>query len=37
MQIENIFRNKSTFVKKFKQKTASRIHIELAEHEKGSC
>lgn len=34
MQKETIFRNKSIFVKQFKQKTASRIRIEFAEHEK---
>lgn len=34
MQKETIFRNKSTFAKQFEQKTASRIHTELAEHEK---
>lgn len=31
---EIIFRNKTTDVKQFKQKTPSRIHIELTEREK---
>lgn len=34
MQKETISRNKSTLAKQFLKKTASRIHIELAEHEK---
>lgn len=31
---ETIFRNKTTVAKQFKQKTPSRIHTELIEHEK---
>lgn len=34
MQKETMFRNLSTFVKQFEQKTALRIYVELAEHEK---